>query len=264
MHKILIPLLLVSPLFQPLSFGQISAAPNVERTFRLVNTPPPAGFQEIAIVLRTVGSIRSVAVDPASSSVSVSGSAADIAMAEWTINALDQAAVPDTATEQIRATALHEYRVPGAKDDVVRVFYLANITTPQGMQELLTVLRTVGAVRYVYNYTPLHAVAIRGGTDQVALAAWMINELDQPPTAQTDGIHQFQSADPKFPVVRAFYLAHRTNRDIQEALTAVRTSAHIQRAFTHTARGVLILSGLPEQVEEAERLIAAKDRAVTP
>jgi hypothetical protein len=262
--KTTIPLLFVCLLPQPGLFGQKPAISNLERTFRLANTPSAAGFQEMATVLRTVDMLRSVTVDPGSSSISISGTPADIALAEWTIHALDEPAVPDSAEKQIRDTALHEYRVPGAKDDLVRMFYLGNITTPQGMQELLTVLRTVGGIDRVYNYTPLRAVAIRGATDQIALSAWMINELDQPPTAQRDGIHQFQSSDPRYPVVRAFYLANRTQRDIQEALTSVRMSAHIQRAFSHSARAVLILAGSPEQVEEAARLVAAKDRPATP
>jgi type II secretory pathway component GspD/PulD (secretin) len=262
--KTTVPLLFVCLLPQPALFGQKPAGPNVEHTFHLANTPSATDFQEIATVLRTVAMIRTLSVDPGASSISISGTPADIAMAEWTINALDQPATPDAANKQIRATALNEYRVPGAKDDVVRMFYLANITTPQAMQELLTVLRTVGRIDYIFTYTPLHAVAVRGSTNQVALSAWMISEMDQPPTVQRDGIHQFQSSDPAYPVVRAFYLVSRRTRDLQETLTAVRSSAHIQRAFAHSSRAVLILAGSPEQVEEAARLIAAKDRPATP
>jgi hypothetical protein len=208
--------------------------------------------------------IEPVTVDAGLSAVSISGSSGEIALAEWMIHALDQPAIPDVTGKQIRDSAIHEYRVPGGKDDVVRMLYLTNMNTPQGVQELITVLRTVGSLRYVFRYTEAHALAVRGTTDQIALAAWMVNELDQAAGAGTEGIHQFGSGDAKFPVVRAFYLAHRTPQDIQETLTALRGTAHIQRAFAHTARAVVIISGSAGQVDEASRIVAMRDRGLLP
>jgi hypothetical protein len=256
-----VPVLFVSLLLPTLCFSQKPPASGVDRTFHLTNAPDARGFQELATILRTVGQIRSLAIDVSSSAISVTGTPAEIEIAEWTIHAFDRPAVPE---QLINDTSVQEYRAPGAKDDLVRMFYLANVDTPQSMQEILTVLRTVGAIRYIFNYTPLHALAVRGTTDEIALAAWAIHELDQQPTAEKEGIHQFKSSDSRYPVVRALYPAHHAPDDIQDAVKILRTQQHIPRVFYHTARGALILAGSADQMEQAAQLIAAKDHPVTP
>jgi hypothetical protein len=244
------------------AFAQPGRGPVSDRIFTLANKPPAAGLQELLTTLRTVGHIQTVSADPVASTVSVSAPSGDIAVAQWIVDGLDQPVTPDATNKQIRDTAVRSYTVPGAKDDVLRIFYLSNVETPQNVQELITALRTVGQIKYIYNYTPLHALTVRGTADEIAMSAWMIDEIDQPPNVRTEGIHQFQSSDPKFPLVRAFYLAHRTQKDIQETLTSLRRDAHIQRAFSHTARAVIIIAGTPAEVEQSSRLVAEKDRPV--
>jgi general secretion pathway protein D len=66
------------------------------------------------------------------------------------------------------------------EDYVVKVFYLGNLTTPQELQEIQTALRTVAGIRYIFQYTALNALIIRGTTDQVMLAQKLVNDLDKP------------------------------------------------------------------------------------
>src|SRR5882724_2626559 len=102
-------IVIVTLLAASAAFGQPASAQALERTFHLDHPPPAAYFQEIAITLRSVARIRTVATDPSSATVSVSGTSGDIAMAEWIIQALDAEAPrkPDFA--------VHEYPVAGAK-----------------------------------------------------------------------------------------------------------------------------------------------------
>lgn len=244
-----IPLLLASA-----CFAQRAREPKIERTIALTNKPPTTGFDEFVMLMRTVAFVQDVAGDAASSTVKLNGTGGAIAVAEWMAQALDQSPGSDNA--------VHEYIVPGPKDDVARVFYLTQAVTPLDVQELITVLRTVGHIKYVFQYTPAHAVAVRGTTAEIALAAWVIRELDQTPDVEKEGIHQFQWSDPQVPVVRTFYLVHKSPRDIQETLTSVRGSGQILRVFSHTTRGAIILAGTPAQVDDAAKLIAAKDRGV--
>ena len=65
-------------------------------------------------------------------------------------------------------------------EQVVRVFYLNNVTTPQEMQEILTVLRTVVDVAKVFNYTAQNALIVRCEADTMALVEKMIADLDKP------------------------------------------------------------------------------------
>jgi len=54
-------------------------------------------------------------------------------------------------------------------EQVVKVYYLSNTTTPQEVQELLTVLRTVTDVQKVFNYTAQNALIVRAEADTMAL-----------------------------------------------------------------------------------------------
>lgn len=65
-------------------------------------------------------------------------------------------------------------------DQVVKVFYLSNVTTPQEMQEILTVLRTVVDVQKVFNFTSQNALVVRAEADTMALVEKLIADLDKP------------------------------------------------------------------------------------
>jgi general secretion pathway protein D len=65
-------------------------------------------------------------------------------------------------------------------EQVVKVFYLSNPTTPQEIQEILTVLRTVVDVQKVFNYTAQNALVVRCDADVMALVEKLIADLDKP------------------------------------------------------------------------------------
>ncbi len=65
-------------------------------------------------------------------------------------------------------------------EQVVKVFYLSNVTAPQEMQEMLTVLRTVVDVQKVFNFTSQNALIVRADADTMALVEKLISDLDKP------------------------------------------------------------------------------------
>lgn len=65
-------------------------------------------------------------------------------------------------------------------EQVVKIFYLTNPTTPQEIQEMLTVLRTVFDVQKVFNYTAQNALIVRCDADTMALVEKEIADLDKP------------------------------------------------------------------------------------
>jgi general secretion pathway protein D len=65
-------------------------------------------------------------------------------------------------------------------EQVVKVFYLSNVTAPQEMQELLTVLRTVVDVQKVFSFTTQNAMVVRAEADTMALVEKLISDLDKP------------------------------------------------------------------------------------
>ncbi len=65
-------------------------------------------------------------------------------------------------------------------EQVVKIFYLSNVTSPQELQEIITTLRTVTAIQKIFNYTSQNALIIRAESDQMALAEKIIADLDKP------------------------------------------------------------------------------------
>ncbi len=87
----------------------------------------------------------------------------EISFVEYLIDSLDVEHGPATTSQEFNLQAPYQNAL------VARVFYLKKPATPQQMQEILTVLRTVFGVRKVFNYTAQNAVAVRCDTDTMAL-----------------------------------------------------------------------------------------------
>ena len=66
------------------------------------------------------------------------------------------------------------------EEQVVKVFYLNNITNTTELQEVITTLRTVADIQKVYNYTAQNALIVRCETDRMLLAEKIISDLDKP------------------------------------------------------------------------------------
>jgi general secretion pathway protein D len=66
------------------------------------------------------------------------------------------------------------------EDEVVKVFYVTNVTSVQEFQELATTIRTVAEIRRVFTYNAQKALIVRGTADQVALTEKLIHDLDKP------------------------------------------------------------------------------------
>jgi general secretion pathway protein D len=66
------------------------------------------------------------------------------------------------------------------EDEVVKVFYVTNVTSVQEFQEIATAIRTVAEIRRAFTYNAQKAIIVRGWADQVALAEKMIHDLDKP------------------------------------------------------------------------------------
>jgi general secretion pathway protein D len=66
------------------------------------------------------------------------------------------------------------------EDMVVKTFYLKNLTTPQELQEIATILRAITDIRRVFTVNALNILMVRGELDKVLLAEKLVNDLDKP------------------------------------------------------------------------------------
>lgn len=66
------------------------------------------------------------------------------------------------------------------EDNVVKVFYLQNVTAAQELNEIAAALRTITDIRRLLTYSSQMAIMVRGTTDAVTLAQKLIYDLDKP------------------------------------------------------------------------------------
>jgi hypothetical protein len=153
---------------------------DVVRVFYLTHTDTAQGLQEIVTVLRTVAEIQRIFSCNAPRSVALRGTAEQMAVAEWLFNALDKAASGQSLARLGQDSGMYEYRVTGNSDDVLRVFYLTHTDTVQGLQEIVTTIRTIADIQRIFVCNASRALTLRGTVDQVARSARLIEELDRP------------------------------------------------------------------------------------
>ena len=65
-------------------------------------------------------------------------------------------------------------------DEVVKTFYVTNVTSVQEFQEIATAIRTVTEIRRMFTYNAQKAMIVRGTADAVALAEKLVHDLDKP------------------------------------------------------------------------------------
>ena len=65
------------------------------------------------------------------------------------------------------------------EDQVLKVFYLRNMTTVQEFQEIVTAVRSATDIRRMFADSSQYAVIARGSPDQIALAAKLFHDLDR-------------------------------------------------------------------------------------
>ena len=143
-----------------------------------------------------------------------------------------------------------------AADDVERVFRFTHTPTVQAVQELSTVVRSIGEIRQAVADGDARTLTIRAPQEQVTLAEWLIKELDRPPAAHAPATFEIRPTGGSPQIVRILYLpAVEHIQQAQEITTVVRSIGEIRHAFLYSAAGALALRGSPDQIALAEWLL---------
>jgi hypothetical protein len=225
----------------PAAFAQ-----DVDRTFHLTKSAVQQQ-QEIATTLRTVAQIQQLSLDPALAILTVKGTRDQIALAEWLVPKLD--------VEPGSQAGVQEYKVRA--NDTLEVFTLVNTSAIMSLNEMVTTLRTVADIQKIYNVTAARMVTLRGNASEIALAKFLVSELDVAPQArQVPSIHESGGG-----TVVVYGLAHTLNSiGVQEIITNIRTVLNIQKIYCITGSKLLAMRGSPAEIQNVEWLIAALDR----
>ena len=242
--RVLMQRLTLGLLLAVAGFGQ-----NAAREFHLT---APANMQEIVTTLRVVGKIPQVEANAATGTLTIRGNSLELALAEWLVPELDRAVASGAGAA--------EYRVSG--NEAMLVYSLAHTMAPAGMQEIITTLRTVADIQLVYLVNAAKTIPLRGTPTQIALAKFMISELDRPEQRREGPVvHRFLfTENPTTAVV--YGLVHAPNMtSVQEILTTLRSVPQTQRVYNVTGPKMLCFRETAEMAPVVEWLISELDRA---
>src|SRR4029079_7726422 len=114
--------------------------------------------------------------------------------------------------------------------NVDRTFYFTQATSPQGFQEAATTIRSIANIRQATLDQEKKSLAVQAPADQVALAQWLYNELDQkaPSLGDDPSSREYRIPGNADEVVRIFYRTRaRTPQELVESATLARSIANM-------------------------------------
>lgn len=226
----------------------------VTGTYHFTTPQTTKGLQEAATIVRTVASAPQVSVDASTAALTFSGPAEAVDFAAWLLPRIDKAAGDN---------AIYEYGLPSG--DIGRIKFVPNVQTPQDVQELLTILRTVADVQKIFIFSSNHAIVLRAPGWQAAFSEWIIDQLNQPREPKPDSApREFTVGGPDYRGTghgaRLNFLANMTGQQqMQQVLTVLRTVDEVQKVFAYNSSHALIFRAGDTDLERAEWIIRNLD-----
>jgi hypothetical protein len=151
----------------------------------------------------------------------------------------------------------------GQAQQQTRALSFVNTQSPRQMQEVVNAIRSIAEVRDATADPAQRLLTVGGSDDQLALAAWLFADLDQPPSRPPELVSSATTfADPRAPEVRIYHPAHLSSApQLQELVNTIRSITEIQRAIVVSENPVIVVRGTPEQAAFADWLVGEIDRA---
>ena len=229
-----------------------AGAQDTERVFHFANLNTPASFQEVTNILRTVTELDKTVAGPSAETITTTGSAAQIAIADWLVPRLDAS----------DGSGSDEYQVPGAADDVVRIIHAEAAQTPAALQELIIVIRTAAEIHRALPSNATRSIVVRAPSERAKLASWLVNELLSPPSS-TPAEFLLANDFPRNPQKRIhIYVLQKANTpaSLQETVNIFRTVADLTRVLPFNQTHAVVARGNDQQIAICDWLIPALDR----
>jgi hypothetical protein len=241
-------------------FACAAFAQTKSQTFYLTNADSPAIVQQSLNAIRSIGDIRDATSDWSKKSITVQGTTDQLSLAAWLTNEINHA--PQTRPALMR----HDYPGTVADNREVHIFYMAHTESPQDIQEVVNMVRSIADIQRMFPWNSMMAIVLSGTPEQSALAGWMLNEVDVAPGAAKSGMKSYPySGDPRGGnVVQVYVLANTdTPKAIQEIVNGTRSVADIQRCFPFASRKLIGMRGSNDQIALADWILGLLDRPAT-
>jgi len=216
-------------------------------------------MREAIAAVHAIVKTQKISPDQASQSITVEGSAREVALAEWLLGELGN---PHPSPDG------HGYVMPQDNDDVTLVigeFKVgmpisagpARVATAQDLKEIANVIHVVGDIPRTTVYAPTGVLVWRGKVWQDDFALWMLHELASPPAANWTAPISHLLEQPSRSV-RIFYFAPETSvQDLGQIANTVRQKARLQRVVAVDAERAIVLRGTDIEAATAGQIIAS-------
>jgi hypothetical protein len=241
-------------LFVSVAFGQTT------QVFHFKAADSAEDLPEIATVIRNIGGLHELTADSENKTLTIRGTAKEIAFTDWLFNELD--AAPHSSK--------NEFRMSMAGDDVVHIYHVNNADTVQQLQEIATSTRSTIGIRRLFTYNASRTMVARGTPGEIALMVWLLAKVDKPAVGEGAVPNESSTNEYKYPaegdeVVKVFYLTKTpTVQEFQEIAVDIRTLTEARRLFTYNAARVLMVRGTSAQIGLATWLAKELDNSGPP
>jgi hypothetical protein len=229
---------------------------NLVRIFHLAHAESPQVLNELAALLRTATWVRRLFVSNGQKAIVIRGTAEQIDDAAWLIERLDQPG------DGPRKSLIYESSAQST-EKFLGLFYLNASATPQALNEAAAVLRTTIDMRRLLTFNRFRVIVTRGGADEMALASWLVDQLQRPARAPGDAgpstaSYEFRPPpiDPDATAIRVFFLkSSMSPQELGEFAMKLRRETLIRRLLAYSTNMSLVLRGTPVQIAKAEQII---------
>ena len=140
-----------------------------------------------------------------------------------------------------------------------RTFTLPHVETAEQFQEIANLLMGIGDASTQSLDLGQKTITVHGTPEQLALAGWVCDVLDNPGEPVTMAYHM---AGVDENTVHLFFAPYAQSRqDFQEVVTAVRAITDMRRMFTYSSSKAIVVRGTADQVAAAAWLFAELGKA---
>ena len=222
------------------------------RVFRVSPTATNAELTALTTAIRTVADLQRLFPYQSRQAIIGRGAPDKMAAAEWLVRQLlppeGQAPTGDSPTHPSFLTDNPSPR------DVIQVLRMDPKTTTRELTETVTAIRTVADLQRLFPFDSEKAIVASGDPDKIAVAGWLVHELNQQPDADAARVHQTTMPGLIDGVVRLFYTGGHA--DVTPLATKLRSTLDLQRLFPIPERSAVVLRGRPDQTTAAAALVA--------
>lgn len=219
----------------------------------LAHATTPQALQELVNSARSVADIQRFFPCNAAGAIVSRGTPEQNSLGAWIVQALDQPAA------SIQPGHLDRPFPVDPRANTVQLYVLRHTATPRGIQEIVNSVRSVADIQRFFPYNAQNVIVMRGPAQQVALADWLLGQLDQPAgtAVKADPLeYQYNDGPRGSSVARVFFLKTADSpQKLQEIVNEVRTATRIQRFFPIGQITAIAARGTPDQISQAEQLL---------